>query len=103
MEFYNNWWEEKRSAYLYSIMAENEENILHKKLFLDLKGAAEKQAGAWEMKIKQSNLKNPPAFVPDMRTRIVATLVKYFGTESMHTILSAMKIRGMSVFTRYHN
>lgn len=103
MEFYNNWWEEKRSAYLYSIMAENEENILHKKLFLDLKGAAEKQADAWEMKIKQSNLKNPPSFVPDMRTRIVATLVKCFGTESMHTILSAMKIRGMSVFTRYHN
>lgn len=103
MELYNNWWEEKRSAYLYSIMAQSERNILHKKLFLDLKAAAEKQANAWERKIQQTNASTPALFVPDMRTRIVATLVKCFGAESMHTILSAMKIRGMSVFTRYHS
>lgn len=101
MEMYDNWREEKRSAYLYSIMAESEKNILHKKLFHDLNGAAEKQAGLWAVKIKQANLPMP-VFTPDIRTHIVAYLIRFFGAESMHNILSAMKIRGMSVFTRYH-
>jgi len=104
MELYNNWWEEKRSAWLYGIMAENEQkNILHKKLFIDLKQAAEKQASLWEHKIIESNNPAPGLFVPDLRTKIVASLVRFFGAENMHTILSAMKIRGMSVFMRYHS
>jgi VIT1/CCC1 family predicted Fe2+/Mn2+ transporter len=103
MEVYDNWWEEKRSAYLYSIMAKSEKNLLHKKLFLDLENAAEKQALSWENKIKKMNLPAPPPFVPNLRTRIVTVLVNFFGSESMHSILSAMKIRGMSVFTRYHS
>lgn len=102
MEFYDNWWEEKRSAYLYSMMAECEKNILHKKLFIDLQNAANKQAGLWEVKMKENNIQIPPSFVPNLRTRIVVALLKFFGAESMHSILSAMKIRGMSVFTRYH-
>ncbi|MBV9575939.1 MAG: VIT1/CCC1 transporter family protein, partial [Gammaproteobacteria bacterium] len=100
METYDNWREEKRSAYLYTIMAEHEQNILHKKLFLDLKKAAEKQASLWEKKLPAEI---DHTFVPDRRTRLVAWLIAYFGTESLHNILSAMKIRGMSVFTRYHS
>jgi vacuolar iron transporter family protein len=103
MENYDNWWEEKRSTYLYQIMAENEKNILHKKLFHDLKNAADKQACVWEMKMKKVGVEPPAAFVPDLRTRLVAWLVKCVGTENMHSILSAMKIRGMSVFTQYHS
>jgi len=100
MEFYNNWWEEKRSAWLYSIMAAHEKNILHKKLFTDLKEAAEKQALLWEGKM---TVDKPLIFTPDLRSKIVASLISLLGTEYMHTILSAMKIRGMSVFTQYHN
>lgn len=103
MEAYNNWWEEKRSAYLYSVMAESETNILHKKLFLDLQKAADKQAGLWENKMRENNFPIPTAFKPDIRTRLIAALVRFFGAESLHSILSAMKIRGMSVFTRYHS
>lgn len=102
MELYENWWEEKRSAYLYLIMAENENNILHKKLFLDLNKAAEKQAKVWEHKMQEQHLAIPTTFKPDLRTRIVTILVKTFGVEALHSMLSAMKIRGMSVFTRYH-
>ena len=65
MEIYHNWWEEKRSAYLYSIMAECEQNVLHKKLFLDLNKAAEKQALSWETKMKTNHIPMPPAFKPD--------------------------------------
>jgi vacuolar iron transporter family protein len=103
MELYENWWEEKRSAYLYAIMAEHETNILHKKLFSDLQSAAEKQATAWEKKISESGLAAPDTFKPDTRTRLIARLIRWFGSENLHSILSAMKIRGMSVFTRYHS
>lgn len=102
MELYDNWREEKRSSYLYAIMAENELNILHKKLFLDLRDAAEKQAHLWELKIQEAKLPRPPMYTPDMRTRLVSILVKVLGTERLHSMLSAMKIRGMSVFTHYH-
>ncbi|HVE44649.1 MAG TPA: VIT1/CCC1 transporter family protein [Gammaproteobacteria bacterium] len=101
MEDEQSWWEEKRSAYLYGTMARYEANVLHKKLFLDLKEAAEKQAHVWEEKMHQSGVPTP-LFQPDFRTKLVARLVKWLGTDSMHSILSAMKIRGMSVFTHYH-
>jgi vacuolar iron transporter family protein len=103
MEIIKNWWEEKRSAYLYAIMAISEKNILHRKLFSDLKLAAEKQAQAWENKMQEQGIPSPPAFKPDLRTRLVTYLVKLCGAEMLHSILSAMKIRGMSVFTRYHS
>lgn len=103
MELYNSWWEEKRSAYLYGMMAKNEKNILYKKLFSDLQQAAEKQAILWEEKISQMKLQAPMCFTPDLRTRIVVILVQWLGNKKMHTILSSMKIRGMSVFTHYHS
>lgn len=102
MDVYDNWWEEKRSAYLYDIMAKHETNIMHAKLFSDLKTAAEKQANAWELKMKDMGLP-APTFKIDLRTRLIVRLIQIFGCENLHTILSAMKIRGMSLFTRYHS
>jgi VIT1/CCC1 family predicted Fe2+/Mn2+ transporter len=102
MELEQNWREEKRSAYLYAVMAQYEKNIRHKKLFSDLHNAAEKQAQLWEKKIHAAGLPTP-VFTPYMRTRLVALLVKYLGAETIHSILAAMKIRGMSVFTQLHN
>lgn len=102
MESYNSWYEEKRSAYLYGILAQYEENVLHKKLFLDLQSAAEKQADLWQKKMQENGTLLSTSYTPDPRTRLVAWLVKIFGSERMHSILSAMKIRGMSVFTHYH-
>ena len=59
MDLYNNWWEEKRSAYLYGVMAASEINMLHKKLFTDLQAAAEKQASLWEIKMQTSHIPIP--------------------------------------------
>lgn len=100
--YYDNWVEEKRSAYLYLIMAENEQNILHKKLFEDLHKTAETQAASWEKKIKASNEPFDNVFTPDLRTRFIILLIKLLGTDRIHNILCAMKIRGMSVFRNYH-
>lgn len=103
MELHTNWMEEKQSAYLYSVLAEAEQNILHKKLFQDLETAAEKQAKMWEAKMQQQSIPLPPAYKPDFRTRSVAWLARMLGAERVHFLLAAMKIRGMSVFTRYHS
>ena len=102
-QLYANWREERRSAYLYAVLAQCESNVLHRKLFLDLQHAAEKQAGMWEAKMAQSNVAPPPAFKPDFRTLLVAKLARWFGAERIHFILAVMKIRGMSVFTHYHS
>ena len=101
MDAHNNWYEEKRSAFLYSVMALHESNISHKKLFTDLSAAAEKQASLWEKTLRETG-QTAPTFKPDVRTRLVAWLIKHIGSQRLHTILSAMKIRGMSVFMRYH-
>lgn len=103
MEALSNWREEKRSAYLYAIMAQYEVNNIHKKLFNDLHHAAEKQASLWEKKASESERSRLTVFTPDLRTRIVALLVKHLGTKYIHFILSAMKIRGMSVYSQYHS
>lgn len=102
MDLYNNWWEEKRSAYMYSVMAATENNLLHKKLFSNLREAAEKQALIWEQRMRNQQITAPAEFTPDFRTRIIASLIKLFGAERLHNMLAAMKIRGMSVFTQYH-
>jgi VIT1/CCC1 family predicted Fe2+/Mn2+ transporter len=95
-----NWQEEKRSAYLYRKVAKREIDITRKKLFLDLADSADKQALFWEVKIKKTK-GAPKTFVykPDFRTRVVGTLIKLFGIESIRFILSAMKVRGMSVYS----
>ena len=101
MNLHENWKEEKRSAYLYGIMALHEKNIRHKKLFSDLKESAEKQAMLWEKKIKAQK-GHSLSFSPDLRTRLIVYLVRFMGAENIHFILSAMKIRGMSLFTQIH-
>lgn len=102
MELLDNWREEKRSAYLYGIIAKLEHNTIHKKLFLELQESAEKQADLWEKKSRELNFSIPPAYIPDFRCTVITWLLHIFGTEKLHGILSTMKIRGMSVFTDYH-
>lgn len=102
MDILDSWREEKRSAYLYAIMAESERNMLHRKLFHDLKIAADKQAASWEKKMQANGIAIPEAYTPDFRTRLVSRLILSFGADTIHSILSAMKIRGMSLFTSYH-
>ena len=56
--------------------------------------AAEQQAG-----ILAGDLKGAPAFVPPLRARIIARLVAVFGPRVMRPILSATKVRGVSVYS----
>lgn len=97
MHFLENWYEEKRSAYLYHILAQQESNKTRKTLFRELEEMANKQATIWETSLKKQGEKIP-SFSPDLRTRLVAKLIHYFGAQRIRFILSAMKVRGMSVY-----
>jgi VIT1/CCC1 family predicted Fe2+/Mn2+ transporter len=98
MAFLKNWEEEKCSAYLYHKIAERESDPLRKKMFFELAGTAEKQARIWENKLKKSS-KVVLEYKPNFRTRFVAGLIKITGIKSLRFILSAMKVRGMSVYS----
>jgi VIT1/CCC1 family predicted Fe2+/Mn2+ transporter len=90
----DSWFHERESAWLYRVVAERESNPKHRQLFATLAEAAEQQARIWV-----ERLGGEPAFHPTLRARVVATLVRRFGPQQMRTVLIAMKLRGMSVYS----
>ena len=93
-----SWTEEKRSAYLYGVLAAAEAGTPREKLFRGLAEQAETQAGIWEQALRTSAAA-PDAYVPDVRARIVAGLVRRHGVRRLKAVLAAMKVRGMSVYS----
>jgi VIT1/CCC1 family predicted Fe2+/Mn2+ transporter len=93
----SSWNEEKRAAYLYRIVAASEAGTPREKLFLGLAREAEGQADIWEKKARAAG-ESVPAFTPDVRSRVVAGLVRRHGPRRLRTVLAAMKVRGMSVY-----
>src|SRR5437879_12131387 len=89
------WLDETRSAYLYRVIAEVERGSPRSQLFQKLAHEAEAQAAIWA---KNAGLASVPAFVPDLRTRIVAGLVRRYGPRAMRGSLAAMKGRGLAVY-----
>lgn len=98
MEALDSWQEEKRSAYLYRVLADIEPNPIHQKMFVELSEMAEQQARIWENKLRASNQAIPNKIHLDLRTRFIIRLLKLFGAKSLRFMLAAMKIRGMSIY-----
>lgn len=96
----HNWTEEKRSAHLYRVVAEAEKGTVREALFRELAEAAERQAAIWERLLGERGAPRPPPFAPDLRCRVVSWLVRRFGVHPMRAVLSAMKVRGMSLYTK---
>lgn len=94
----DNYNEEKRSAYLYQVLAQYDPHPAHKKLFMGLALLAEKQAAIWAETLTAKQLSVPGAYRPDLRVRLVLLLVKCFGIRSLRVVLAAMKVRGMSIY-----
>ncbi len=95
-----SWHEEKQSSYLYRIVSDAESGTPRQILFLELAKAAEKQADLWVTEMKKSGITPPAHYFPDWRTRVVGRLVKWFGPRRMRPVLAAMKVRGMSLYTK---
>ncbi|MGB2933444.1 MAG: VIT1/CCC1 transporter family protein [Methyloceanibacter sp.] len=88
------WHSEKTAAYLSVAAAAAEPDMGNAALFKQMAEAAEEQAG-----ILAGDLGTTPEFVPSFRARLIGGLVGIFGPRAMRTILSATKVRGVSVYS----
>lgn len=95
-----SWAAEKCSAYLYRVVAQREAGTARQALFTELAQEAEKQAAIWERHAQTAGRAVPEQFVPDLRTRLVAALVRRLGVRPLRGVLAAMKVRGMSLYTQ---
>ena len=98
MDALENWKEEMRSAYLYRVVAECEAGTAREGLFKHLAIEAESQANIWGDQIRKEGAPLPASYRPDMRSRIVAAITRRFGPRSTRSLLTAMKVRGMSLY-----
>lgn len=93
-----SWQEEQRSAFLYRVCAEAEDATVRAELFRRLAVEADAQAALWRVQLTAHGRPLPPPYRPDLRTRVVALLVRSVGPRRLRTVLAAMKVRGMSVY-----
>jgi len=94
----SGWQEEQRSAFLYRVCAEAEDVEARAELFRRLAFEAEAQAAIWRVQLTAHGRPVPPPYQPDLRTRIVAKMVRMVGPGRLRAVLAAMKVRGMSVY-----
>jgi VIT1/CCC1 family predicted Fe2+/Mn2+ transporter len=94
-----SWHEEKQSAWLYRVVAECERGTPRAALFTELAQAAEAQAEIWRALIAEKGGTPPQTFHPELRARVVAWLVRRFKPRAMRSVLAAMKVRGMALYT----
>jgi VIT1/CCC1 family predicted Fe2+/Mn2+ transporter len=100
----DSWYHEKESAWLYRQVAAAEPDPHKQRLFSQLAAAAEEQAAKWETSSRHAPAAaGAPAaarvFAPSPRARIVARLLRLVGPRAMRSVLAAMKLRGLSVYT----
>jgi vacuolar iron transporter family protein len=88
------WRSEKTAAFLSSAVAAAEPDPAKAALFKGMTAAAEEQAG-----ILAKDLGRAPDFTPSLRARLIATCIATFGPRAMRPILSATKVRGVSVYS----
>ena len=87
------WRSEKTAAYLSGAVAAAERDPAKAKLFEEMAGAAEEQAA-----ILAKDLKPVPVFEPSLRSRLTVSLIRIFGPRAVRHVLSASKVRGISIY-----
>ncbi len=95
----NSWTEEMRSAHLYRVIAQTEAGTPRERLFRNLAVEAENQAAIWAASARRQGAAVPSAYTPDLRTHIVERLARRYGPRATRSILAAMKVRGLSVYS----
>ena len=97
MDARESWHDELAAAFLYRRIAAHESDARRKRLFEGLAHDAEEQAEHWAARIRASGA-NPAPFRPGPRARLVGALIPLFGPARLTHVLTAMKVRGMSVY-----
>ena len=80
------------------MVARHEPDAARSRLFLSLAEVAAEQAQTWMAQIEAAERGRPPDWLPDLRTRLVASLVGWLGPRRMRPVLAAMKVRGMGIY-----
>jgi hypothetical protein len=88
---------ELTAAYLYRVIAAREPEPRRRRLFEELARDAESQAQHWRAALAAEGAA-PAPFRPALRARLVALLVRLLGPRRLTHALTAMKVRGMSVY-----
>jgi VIT1/CCC1 family predicted Fe2+/Mn2+ transporter len=88
------WRSEKTAAFLSGAVAASERDPAKAALFRQMEEAAETQAG-----ILAKELGKVPTFEPSLRSRLTVVLIGIFGPRTMRPVLSASKVRGVSVYS----
>jgi len=97
MDARDSWHDELAAAFLYRRIVAHERNARRRRLFEGLARDAEEQAGHWANRIRAAG-EAPPPFRPGPRARLVGALIPLFGPARLTHVLTAMKVRGMSVY-----
>jgi vacuolar iron transporter family protein len=97
----DSWFHEKESAWLYRQLAAAEPDPQKSELFTKLAAAAEEQAVKWQQVVQRATPAGPVAlrFVPALRARLVARLLRLLGPRPLLPVLAAMKLRGLSIYS----
>jgi len=90
-----SWYHEKESAWLYGAVAAAEPDPARRALFLKLAAAADEQAERWH----KLDPRLAGHYAPALRARVVGRLLKHIRPRHLRPILSAMKLRGLSVYS----
>ena len=88
------WHDEANAAWLYKAVQAAEPDPRFKQMFNELAAAAERQAGIFARDLGDAL----PRFSPDLRSRLVAAIVRVTGPRRARHLLAAMKVRGLSVY-----
>ena len=94
-----SWLHEKESAWLYRQVAAAEPDPHHRRLFEQLAEAAEEQAQRWLESVRRGGTTATLVFRPSTRARVVARLLHWLGPRALRSVLAAMKLRGLSVYS----
>lgn len=94
-----SWRQEKRSAYLYRLIAQTEKVASRQQLFSELAREAENQTALWMAQAVKSGAHIPDNYQPELRANVVAWLIRKLGAANIRPILAAIKIRGLSVYS----
>jgi VIT family protein len=92
-----SWHDELAAAFLYRRIAAHESDARRKRLFEGLTRDAEAQAAHWDKRMRALG-SEPPPFRPGPHARFVGALIPIFGPACLTHVLTAMKVRGMSVY-----
>ena len=99
MDPLNSWREEKQSAWLYRALALAEKDSRIAALFGSLAEAADAQSLLWADMAAKAGQALPAGFQPGSRARLVAALARRLGPRRVRPALSALKVRGLSVYS----